>query len=106
MLLYIQVEILQFHFHKHMVSHVAEHDPLFNTYSEHYIKAKQYGQGDYVKEHDDCGNVKLKGKIHHIAYSCLLYLNDSHGGELIVDGKEIEITKGTFIIFPAEIFGS
>ncbi len=39
-------------------------------------------------------------------YSSLLYLNDSHGGELILNGDEVNIKQGQFVAFPAEILHS
>ncbi len=89
-------------FESQMIPYVKSYDQNFDSYFQHSIKAIKYGKGDYVRKHDDCGDVKISDDIFHVQYSCLLYLNDSHGGQLIVDGEEINIKAGTFVIFPAE----
>lgn len=98
--------ILQSLFDKHVIEHVKQHDSNFNQYIQHEISVIKYGQGDYIQEHNDCGNIKFCDSIYNVAYSSLLYLNDSHGGELILDGEEINIKQGQFVAFPAETLHS
>ncbi len=98
--------LLQSLFNKYIIEYIKKNDTNFNQYIQHEISIIKYGKDDYVKEHNDCGNIKFGDSIYNVAYSSLLYLNDSHGGELILDGEEINIKQGQFVTFPAETLHS
>lgn len=98
--------ILQSLFEKYVISYIEENDDNFNNYVQHDITVIKYGKGDFIQKHDDCGNIKIGDHIYNVVYSSLLYLNNSHGGELILNGEEINIKQGQFVTFPAETLHS
>lgn len=70
------------------------------------ITVLRYGMGDSIIMHDDLGIQKdrhgIKGSF-EAAYTCLLYLNEVKGGELVLPSikQEISPKAGTMVIFHA-----
>ena len=70
------------------------------------LSVMRYGMGDYIKPHNDLGIQKdrkgIKGSF-EAAYTCLLYLNEIKGGELVLPNinEEIVPKAGTMVIFHA-----
>ena len=76
----------------------------FNDYftNENQLKGAIYGINDYIPQHNDLGNIKINDDLCEVVYSSLLYLNDSKGGELVLNGIDFTISKGDITVFPAE----
>lgn len=93
-------------FEDNVLPEIKEQDSRNLIVSE-TLHVSQLVQGNYLPEHDDIGDVVMDdGSVRHVAYSCLLYIEPSDGGELVLKPgttQELTITpaRGNYVAFAA-----